>query len=95
MIMVILVLRKAKPGLKGLVTRWLSEIGTGVYLGTLSVRVRDNLWKRVSEEIGEGGAVLVFSAPTEQGYAVRTVGNLPYTFEDFEGLILAKRKISK
>lgn len=91
--MVVLVLRSVKPGLKGLVTRWLSEIGTGVYLGTLSARVRDLLWKRVEGSIGNGGggAVLIWSDQTEQGYSVKTTGELPYGFEDFEGLVLAKR----
>jgi CRISPR-associated protein Cas2 len=92
--MMVLVLRKAKPGLKGHVTRWLSEVGVGVYLGTVSVRVRDRLWARVATEIGDGGAVMIYPAQTEQGYAVVTTGDLPYTFEDFDGLVLAKRRIS-
>ena len=92
--MIVLVLRKCKPGLKGHVTRWLSEVGTGVYLGTLSARVRDRLWQRIGAEIGEGGAVMIQPAPTEQGYSVRTVGTLPYTFEDFEGIVLAKKRNS-
>jgi len=92
--MLVLLLRKAKPGLKGQVTRWLSEIGGGVYLGTVSSRVRDRLWARVAAEIGEGGAVMIYPAPTEQGYNVCTAGKLPYTYEDFEGLVLAKRRIS-
>ena len=91
--MIVLVLRKAKPGLKGFVTRWLSEIGVGVYLGTLSARVRERLWARIAAEIGEGGAVLIYAAQNEQGYSVSTVGNLPYSFEDFEGLVLAKKRV--
>jgi len=89
--MVILVLRKAKPGLKGWVTRWLSEVAPGVYLGTVSSRVRDRLWARIGEEIAEGAAVLIYPAPTEQGYTIQTAGKTSCTFEDFEGLILAKR----
>jgi len=92
--MVVLLLRKAKPGLKGHVTRWLSEVGGGVYLGTVSSRVRDRLWARVAAEIGEGGAVMIYPAQTEQGYAISATGTLPYTFEDFEGFLLAKRTIS-
>lgn len=86
-----MLLRNCKPGIKGLVTRWLSEIGTGAYLGTLSTRVRELLWKRVSGQIGDGGAVLVWSDKTEQGYSVLTAGRLPYEFVDFEGLVLAKK----
>ena len=90
--MIVLVLRKAKPGLKGFVTRWLSEIGNGAYLGTVSARVRERLWARISSEIGDGGAVMICPAQTEQGYTVSTAGTLPYTFEDFEGLVLAKKR---
>jgi len=92
--MMVLLLRKAKPGLKGQVTRWLSEIASSVYLGTVSSRVRERLWARVAAGIGEGGAVMIYPAQTEQGYALCTAGKLPYTFEDFEGLVLAKRRIS-
>jgi len=92
--MVVLVLRKAKPGIRGKVTRWLGEIGTGVYLGTLSGRVRERLWQRVVAEMGEeAGAVLVWSDSTEQGYSVATAGSTVCTFEDFEGLWLAKRAV--
>ncbi len=93
--MVVLVLRKCRPGLKGYVTRWLSEIGTGAYLGTLSARVRELLWQRVEKEVGDGGAVMVHSDQTEQGYKVRTVGDVVAEFEDFEGLVLAKRAKSE
>jgi CRISPR-associated protein Cas2 len=92
---IVLVLRKAKPGLKGFVTRWLSEVGNGAYLGTVSSRVRERLWARITTEIGDGGAIMIYPAQTEQGYAVSSAGKLPYTFEDFEGLILAKKRISK
>ena len=92
--MLVLLLRKAKPALRGKVSRWLCQVATGVYLGTVSSRVRERLWARIVKEIGEGGAIMIYPAPTEQGYAVRTTGNLPYTFEDFEGLILAKKTVS-
>jgi CRISPR-associated protein Cas2 len=89
--MVMMVLRKAPAGLKGQVSRWLQEIGPGVYLGTLSSRVRDRLWQRVCEQLRQGSAVLVMSDANEQGYSVKTSGMPPYAFRDFDGLWLAKR----
>lgn len=92
--MVVLVLRKAKPGIRGKVTRWLGEVGTGIYLGTLSARVREKLWARVVAEMGaEAGAVMVWSDATEQGYSVVAAGDTICSFEDFEGLWLAKRSV--
>jgi len=93
--MTVLILSKVKPALKGYVTRWLSEIASGVYLGTLSLRVRERLWAKICKQLGTGGALMIFPAQTEQGYGLCMAGTLPYTFEDFEGLILAKRRISQ
>lgn len=93
--MVVLILRKAKEGIKGKVTRWLSEVGPGIYLGRLPARVREKLWLRVVDEMGEeAGAVLVWSDQTEQGYSVRSAGSPAYGFRDFEGLWLAERRKS-
>ncbi len=35
----------------GYLSRFLSEVDTGVYVGNVSRRVRDNLWRRLSNAI--------------------------------------------
>ncbi len=73
---------------RGALTRWLTEPAPGLYIGTLSARVRDELWKVVSASIGPGAAVLVHPDSNEQGYALRTAGERRRTPWDFDGMTL-------
>ncbi|MFB7778148.1 type I-E CRISPR-associated endoribonuclease Cas2e [Streptomyces bauhiniae] len=76
--------------LRGALSRWTSEVVPGIFVGTASARVRDQLWKTVTETVGDGAAVLVHPAPTEQGYAIHTAGSRRRTPVDFDGLTLIR-----
>ncbi|MCC3768640.1 type I-E CRISPR-associated endoribonuclease Cas2e [Streptomyces sp. UNOC14_S4] len=73
---------------RGALTRWMIEPMPGLYVGTLSARVRDELWSVVSDSIGAGAAVLVHPDSNEQGYALRTAGERRRIPVDFDGLSL-------
>ena len=88
--MIVLTLSKCPQGLKGDVTKWLMEVNTGVYVGKLSARVRDLLWKRVCEHCGAGKATMVFTARNEQGFSFY-VHNTDWKPIDFDGLLLLKK----
>lgn len=88
--MIVLLLFGAPAGLRGEVTRWLLEIGPGVFVGHLSVRVRENLWVRVVEDIGQGRATMVFSARGEQRLSFLTYGEV-WEPTDFDGIRLVRR----
>ncbi len=90
MTMIILTLSKCPSRLRGDVTKWLMEINTGVYVGKLSARVRDLLWKRVCEYCESGEATMVFSARNEQGFSFY-IHNTTWKPTDYEGLVLIKR----
>lgn len=66
--MVVVVLSAVPPSLRGDVSKWLFEIGTGVYVGNLSARVRENLWTRIEQNIKKGRALMVYSAANEQRF---------------------------
>lgn len=76
--------------LRGALSRWTSEVVPGIFVGSVSARVRDQLWQAVTETVGNGAAVLVHPAPTEQGYAVRTAGTRRRVPADFDGLTLIR-----
>ncbi|MBB5643711.1 type I-E CRISPR-associated endoribonuclease Cas2e [Cryobacterium roopkundense] len=58
--------------LRGYLSRFLVEYGTGLYVGNVSRRIVDSLWSRVTDAAGEGEIVLVTSEATnEQGFKVR------------------------
>ncbi len=91
--MVIVTLTDCPPKLRGDLTKWLMEINTGVYIGKISARVRDELWKRICDNVGSGRATMVFSAKNEQGFSFY-VHNTSWEPVDFEGIRLMRRPAS-
>lgn len=88
--MIVITLTDCPPALRGDLTKWLQEINTGVYVGQVSARVRDELWKRVRESAKSGRATMVFGANNEQRMDFR-VHNTLWEPIDFDGLKLMLR----
>ena len=88
--MLVIVTEAAPPRLRGYLSRWLLEVRAGVYLGRYSVRVREKLWKVVSDEIEEGNAVMAWSAGNESGFSFMTVGKNRRVPVDWDGFSLVK-----
>lgn len=86
--MVVLILEKVSPSLRGELTRWMLEPRTGVFVGRISAMVREKLWERVCGSAGAGGVVLLHTADTEQGFAIRFYGSTSRSLVDFDGLSL-------
>lgn len=89
--MVVIILEKVAPALRGELTRWLIEPHTGVFVGNVSALVRDRLWDKCCRQAKEGGVVQLWSTNNEQRFAVRTWGNTQREIVDFEGLQLVRR----
>lgn len=85
--MVIIVVTNCPPKLRGDLTKWLIEINTGVYVGNINARVRDELWERVCENIKHGQATMVFPADNEQHMDFR-IHNTTWEPVDYDGIKL-------
>lgn len=90
--MIVLVVVRAAPGLRGHVTRWLTEVAPGVYVGNPSARVREQLWQLVCERIEGGYAVLVRPHRGEQRWVTEAAGKPRVEQVDFDGLMLPRRR---
>jgi len=88
--MIVVTLTDCPISLRGDLTKWLLEINTGVFVGNVNARVRDNLWKRITENIKQGRATMVFSTNNEQRLDFR-VHNSEWIPVDFDGLKLVMR----
>jgi CRISPR-associated protein Cas2 len=93
--MIVMILERATPSMRGELTRWLIQPKTGVFVGHVSARVRDLLWQKV--KAGESMAartsgVMVYGDNTEQGFSCVSFGDTSKEVRDFEGLFLAKTK---
>lgn len=87
--MIVVSMTKCPPKLRGDLSKWLLEINTGVYVGHVSARVRDALWKRICENIADGQATMVFNAQNEQ-HMDFYVHNSEWKPVDFDGIMLMK-----
>lgn len=92
--MTVIVLTLCPTGLRGLLTRWLLEISAGVFIGSPSARVRDELWKEVEQYAGGGRALLAYTTDNEQGFTFRTHDHAWHPV-DHEGLTLIRRPKDK
>ena len=72
--MLVIVVENAPPRLRGRLAVWLLEIRAGVYVGKVSRRVREMIWKQVECGLEEGNAVIGWSTNTERGFEFETLG---------------------
>ncbi|MDR0960730.1 MAG: type I-E CRISPR-associated endoribonuclease Cas2e [Propionibacteriaceae bacterium] len=92
--MVVVVLSVTPERLRGVLTRWLLEIATGVYVGHLSARVRQHLWARIQDDVGRGRAIMVWTTRNEQRLAFQ-VHNHAWIPVDYDGFTLMRRPSAK
>lgn len=93
--MIVITLTDCPLSLRGELTKWLLEINTGVYVGNVSSRVRDQIWKKVQEQAPKGRSTMVFSCVTnEQKLDFRTHQS-DWEPIDYDGLKLMLRPSDK
>ncbi|GAA0523008.1 type I-E CRISPR-associated endoribonuclease Cas2e [Saccharopolyspora thermophila] len=73
---------------RGSLSRWLTEPAPGLYVGSISARVRDLLWNQVTEAIKDGAAVCIHPDNNEQRYTIKTAGRRRRHIIDHDGLQL-------
>ena len=88
--MVVFILEKAKPALRGELSRWLFEIKPGVFTGRVSALVRDELWALIEQKRGSGSAVMIYPQRNEQGFDARVLGTPSRSLIDIEGVLLVR-----
>lgn len=86
--MMVIVVNRAPPRLRGRLAAWLLEVRAGVFVGDYSRRTRERIWEQVLAYIESGDAVMIWKAPTDQGYDFATVGRNRRMPVDFDGLKL-------
>ena len=91
--MTVIVAERVPPSLRGYLTRWMLEIHPGVFVGTLSARVRESLWERlmVKRHKLTSAVLLLHNVPGEQGFTMLAAGAGSRQIADFDGLLLLRR----
>lgn len=89
--MIIMILEAVPTGLRGELTRWLIEPHPGVFVGHVTKRVRDKLWKKCLQDCRSGGVVQIWSSNNEQRFQIRTNGKTQRHLEEMEGVVLIRK----
>ena len=89
--MVVFILERVSPSLRGQLTRWMLEPKTGIFVGRINAKVRDILWEKIKSRRGvKGAGLMVRTSNTEQGFVLESIGDTSREIVDFEGLQLVR-----
>jgi CRISPR-associated protein Cas2 len=88
--MMVIVAENAPPRLRGRLSLWLAELRAGVYVGVYSARTRERIWNEVLALLGQGSAIIAWSAPTDSGFEFEAAGANRRESVDFDGLTLVR-----
>jgi CRISPR-associated protein Cas2 len=86
--MLVIVVENVPPRLRGRLAVWLIEIRAGVYVGDLSIKVREMIWSHIEKGIEDGNAVMVWTTNTESGFDFITLGKNRRLPVELDGLKL-------
>jgi len=86
--MLTVVVENAPPRLRGRLAVWLLEVRAGVYVGNYGRRTRERIWEEVRGAIGDGNAVIAWTASNDAGFAFDTCGTSRRVPVDFDGFTL-------
>lgn len=90
----VVTLSKVPNSLRGDLTKWMQELATGVYVGSFNLRIRELLWKRIIDNIGDGEATICYPCKNELGYCFDTM-NTQREVVDFDGIPIVRRPACK
>ena len=87
--MIVMILERMTPAMRGELTRWLIEPHTCVFVGHVNAMVRERLWTKCCKLTGSvGGVVQIWTTNTEQHFAMRMYGMTQRSVIDLEGIQL-------
>lgn len=86
--MIIIILQKVPPSLRGELSHWFIEPHTGVFIGHVSALVRDKLWEKCCQQKSAGSVIQAWSTNNEQHFEIRTNGHTSRTLLDLDGIQL-------
>lgn len=74
MSMLVVVTENVPPRLRGRLAVWLLEIRAGVYVGDVSMRIREMIWEQINALAEDGNVAMAWATNTEAGFDFQTYG---------------------
>ena len=72
--MLVVVTQNIPPRLRGRLAVWLLEVRAGVYVGSVSAKVRDMIWENLETGAEMGNVVMAWKTNTDSGFTFKTWG---------------------
>lgn len=91
--MLVLMVERVSPTLRGDLGRWLVEVQAGVFVGRVSEVVREALWERATNRAGDGTVTMLWRTNSEQGFDLLTWQPKQYVPVNVDGLWLTLRVV--
>ncbi|WP_343122594.1 type I-E CRISPR-associated endoribonuclease Cas2e [Thiolapillus brandeum] len=88
--MIMVVTENVPPRLRGRLAVWLLEVRAGVYVGSVSKRVREMIWQHCETFMEDGNIVMAWQTNTESGFDFQTLGENRRMPIDYDGLRLVE-----
>ena len=89
--MITIVSIAAPEAVKGFTSRYLIEVSSSLFVGTLSAKVRDNLWSFIEDNIRSGRAVMMYNTNSAQGYEILATKSSSRELVEPDGVTLVKQ----
>ena len=74
MSMLVVVTENVPPRLRGRLAVWLLEIRAGVYIGDVSIKIREMIWEQINVLAEDGNVAMAWATNTESGFDFQTYG---------------------
>ena len=91
--MVVLSIEKYEPAVRGMLTRFMTELRASVFVGDIPANTREYIWKYVESQPNID-AIMIYNANNEQGFSFHSIGNPSRSFQNFDGVQLLTRAFS-
>jgi len=86
--MLVIVVENVPHRLRGRLAIWLLEVRAGVYVGKVSLKIRDMIWHQVCEGSDSGNAIMAWATNTESGFDFLTWGKNRRIPKEMDGIKL-------
>lgn len=96
--MTVILLERVSASLRGDLSKWLLEMGTGVFVGTVSARVREELYKKCADNAKQGSVWMTWKTNNEQGFDIRVhnpKNRIPVNYEGMWLVMQVSENIEK
>lgn len=84
--MIVIILSLAPESVKGVVSRYLIEVSTGVFIGDMASNIRHEIWDFIRGNIGKGTGILAVSENSITGFKIETINMKNRDFRSIDGV---------